>query len=134
MILSCAGEQTIHVNNTFDISEANQNKYAYLVEQFEKHLQGKKDVAHERLCFNERTQTQGNTFASYLTDLKKITKRCEFEQLTEGLIRGKIIIGIRSVETRKKLMNCHDLTLEKTIMICKNDELNVTRMKDDTGR
>ena len=85
---------------------------------------------YERLCFNERVQKPGESFEAYLTDLKRIAKRCEFEQLADGLIRDKIIIGIRSLETRKKLMNTYVLTLEKTVMMCKNDELNVARMKE----
>ena len=35
--------------------------------------------------------------------------------LAKGLIKDKIIIGIRCVQTRKKLMNTHDFILEKTI-------------------
>ena len=93
-------------------------------------MKGKKNIAYERLCFNERVQKPGESFESYLTDLKRIAKRCEFEQLADGLIRDKIIIGIRSLETRKKLMNTYELTLEKTVMMCKNDELNVARMKE----
>ena len=93
-------------------------------------MKGKKNIAYERLCFNERVQRQGVSFEAYLTDLKNMAKRCEFEQLADGLIRDKIIIGIRSLETRKKLMNTYELTLEKTVVMCKNDELNVARMKE----
>ena len=80
--------------------------------------------------FYERVQKPGESFESYLTDLKRIAKRCECEQLADGLIREKIIIGIRSLETRKKLMNTYEITLAKTVMMGKNDELNVARMKE----
>ena len=82
-------------------------------------------------CVLTNVQKPGESFEAYLTDLKMIAKRCEFEQLADGLIINKqTIIGIRSLETRKKLMNTYELTLEKTVMMCKNDELNVGRMTE----
>jgi hypothetical protein len=66
-----------------------------------------------------RSQSSEETIDSYVTDLKHKAKDCEFGDLTDSLIRDRIVCGIRDDNVRARLLREADLTLEKAIDTCR---------------
>ncbi|UYV64396.1 hypothetical protein LAZ67_3000523 [Cordylochernes scorpioides] len=53
----------------------------------------------------------------FITELKHLAQECEFESLTESLIRDRLIIGILDRELKRKLLEDSQLTLPRAISI-----------------
>ena len=69
-----------------------------------------------RCVFNSSSQEEEEEFDTYLA------ARCNFGNLQDELIRDRLILGIHSEETRKKLLATDGLTLETAIPLCRSEE------------
>ena len=110
-LLSVAGEDAVEVYNTFVLDEAEQNKIEPLIEKFEQYCTPKKNVTFERHVFNTRSQGSGEHIDSYITEMRKLPKACEFGILHNSLIKDRIVCGISSAEVKARLLREDDLTL-----------------------
>ena len=86
-------------------------------------------ITWERHVFNTRNQRDDETIDQYATDLKKKAKTWEFQDLKDGLIRDRIVCGIRCDKTRSRLLKEPDLNLQKAIDICRANEATITQME-----
>ena len=57
-----------------------------------------------------RRQSEGQCFDNFVTKLKKLSKKCEFSDLQNSLIRDMIVIGITDNHLRQRLLREPDLT------------------------
>ena len=72
---------------------------------------------------NKRDQQEGETFNDYIAALRILAQTCNFcACLRDTLLRDRIVLGIRSARTRKRLLEERNLTLKKCIDTCKSDE------------
>ncbi|CAC5392126.1 unnamed protein product [Mytilus coruscus] len=62
-------------------------------------------------------------------DLKNKAKPCEFEHLSDGLIRDRIVCGIQNEGCRARLLREADLTLAKAIDTCRAQEMSSQQLK-----
>ena len=79
----------------------------------------------ERHKFFKRKQEEGETFDEFLTELRLLSKNCNFcatNGCFEGLLRDRIVAGVKNDKIREKLLSEKDLTLLKTIDICRSCE------------
>ena len=128
--LHCIGQEALDVYNTFTwAQEADKVSVAVIVEKFQSYCSPKKNVTFERHIFNTRAQQEGETSDQYVTELKRISTDCEFGDLKEGLIRDRIVCGIRDDGVRARLLREGDLTLQKAIDICRASELSSSQVK-----
>ena len=79
--------------------------------------------------FNTRIQQPGETIDQYVTDLRNKSKTCEFGDLTERLIKDRVVCGVASDKTRSRLLKHADLTLATALDICRADEATASQMK-----
>jgi hypothetical protein len=105
VFLACVGSEihavfrTIHFEN-----EEHRSDITQIIEAFERHCVGQANVTYERYVFNQRTQQTGECFDDFLADLRKLARKCSFEQLQGSLIRDRIVVGIRDEPTRRRLL------------------------------
>ena len=74
-------------------------------------------------------QEVGETIDQYITKLKTKARSREFGALKDSLIRDRIVCGIHSDKTRRRLLSEVELTLERTVDICRANEATATQMK-----
>jgi len=79
--------------------------------------------------FSTHNQHNGETIDQYVTDLKTKAQTCEFKDLKNSLIRGRIVCGIYCDKTCSRLLRESDLTLQKTVDICQANETIKYQMK-----
>ena len=128
LLLCRVGREGMKLYNTFVWdNEADKLKTDTVVAKFKEHCVPKTNRAYERYKFWQRAQGQYETFAVYLTDLRKMASGCEFGNQHDSLICDRIVCGITSDSLREKLLRKDDLTLENAIKICQADE--VTRLR-----
>ena len=129
-LLTVAGEEAIEVYNTFNLTEEETDDIGVLIKKFQDYCIPKKNVTFERHVFNTRSQGTAETIDSYVTELRKLAKSCEFGSLHDSLIRDRIVCGIKSDEVRGRLLRESDLTLIKAIETCRTAELSKSQMKN----
>lgn len=60
-------------------------------------------VISERFKFNKRNQKEGESVNSYVVELKRLSTHCEFGTFLLKAVRDRLVCGLRSETTQKKL-------------------------------
>lgn len=127
-LLSCIGREAMNIYDGF-VFDSETPSLTDIIKEFETFCIGKTNECYERFIFNSRQQETDEPFDKYLSELRKLVKTCQYGQLEDDLLRDRILIGIRCAETRRRLLQTHDLNLEKTIAICRTNETAATQIK-----
>ena len=80
--------------------------------------------------YNRRVQENGELFDTFLGDVRRLARSCEFAVVEESMIRDRIVVGIRDETTRHKLLQVRDLTLAMAIDICRASEAAGRQLKE----
>ena len=121
---------TRNIYEAFNLSEADANSPNKILETLETFSKGIINETLERHTFNLRQQEDGESFDDFMTDVKTLSKNCKFcHTCYNGLLRDRLVGGIASNSTKNKLLSEKDLTLEKTIDICRASEKAVEGMQ-----
>ena len=133
-LLHVIGPAALEIYNTFTwADEGDKQKVEVILVKYEAYCIPRTNVTWERHVFNTRHQHSDETIDQYVTDLRKKAQTCEFRDLKEGLIRDRIVCGIRCDKTRSRLLKQPELTLQKAIDICRANEATLTQMKSFTA-
>ena len=111
-------------------SDTDQNKIQPVLQKFAAYCQPLKNVPFERCKFYSRMQKSGESYDHYRTALRQLAEKCEFESITPNqILRDKLVFGIRDSKVRKRLLREKNLSLEKTVEICRSHETMVQQMR-----
>ncbi|UYV83365.1 K02A2.6-like [Cordylochernes scorpioides] len=113
-----AGEKTVMIYKTFHISE--NDTYPNVKEMLDmltNHFKLFRNTIQRRNAFFTCVQKERLGIMEFVTELKHLAQECEFENLTESLIRDRLIIGILDREVKRKLLEDPQLTLPRAISI-----------------
>ena len=89
----------------------------------------RKNITFERHKFNIRNQEENESIDQYVTVLRTLAATCEFQTLHDGLIRDRIVCGIRNQTIKERLLRESELTPQKTLDICRAFELSRKQVK-----
>ena len=90
----------------------------------------RENIIYERYKFKNRLQEQTETIDTYITTLRALAETCEFGTFKAGLIRDRIVCGVRDKGIRRKLLQECGLTLSKCVDICRAKEAIAAQLKD----
>ncbi|KAL5018941.1 hypothetical protein ScPMuIL_004663 [Solemya velum] len=86
--------------------------YANIVQKLKTHLCPKPLVIAERFRFHKREQKPDESVREYIAALHKLSADCEFVQNLNDSLRDRLVCGLRSEQTQKKLLTIDKLTYE----------------------
>ncbi|XP_033106768.1 uncharacterized protein LOC117108748 [Anneissia japonica] len=93
-----------------------------VLSKFETYVAPKRNVIKATLEFNKRSQGTTESFSTFLTDLRVLVKRCDYQD-EERMLRDAIILRKRDQKVREKCLDLGDeLTLDKAINLALNYE------------
>lgn len=124
ILLNCIGEDGVELFNTFPLNEEQRKRYSLVVEEFEKYANPRRNVVIERYTFNSRNQKEHEPFDEFFTELRKLVKYCDYGDLADTLIRDRIVVGLMDKSLTERLLRESELTLQKTIEICRAAEVS----------
>ena len=82
ILLHCAGAEAIEVYNTFVFDPASDSQVlSEVIKQFNDHCNPRKNLEYEWYNFWETNQQDWQSFSHYLTDLRTLSKSCEFVEV-----------------------------------------------------
>ena len=124
LFLHTVGDEALKVYNGFKFDTADKARTVNeIVQKFETFAIGEINETYERYIFNRRNQHEGESFESFLTAVRSLVKTCRYcDNCLNSLIRDRIVLGIKDSTTQQILLRERNLTLEKTIDICRAAE------------
>ncbi|XP_030758046.1 uncharacterized protein LOC115883775 [Sitophilus oryzae] len=128
IFLNLIGEEGLELFNSFSLTDAETEDLKKVVEKFEEYCSPRKNIIFERYRFNSIIQNDGQSFDSFLTELRKAVKTTEYGE-PEQMIRDRIVIGVSNKLTQERLLRESDLTLETAIKICRAVEISKSQSK-----
>eukprot|EP00731_Ephydatia_muelleri_P019911 Em0012g736a len=69
-----------------------------------------------------RNQGVGESIAEYVTELRRLSTRCKFDDCLEQVLRDRLVCWLRNEGTRKRLLSEADLTLAKELELAQGFE------------
>nr|XP_026492258.1 uncharacterized protein LOC113397944 [Vanessa tameamea] len=87
------------------------------VELLSAHLQPKPSVLSERYKFRQRRQLQDESIAAYVTELKKLSRYCEFNATLDENLRDQLVCGLRSEVIRQRLFSEENIVYNRAIVL-----------------
>ena len=111
-------------------SEAAENDIDVVLKKFEEFCVGSTHEAFESYKFHIRNQEQSETIDAYVAELRKLARGCNFGEQEDRMIRDRILVGCKSEEVRKKLLEDSTLTLKKAIEIARSQEASHLQLKE----
>ncbi|XP_030745081.1 uncharacterized protein LOC115874126 [Sitophilus oryzae] len=126
--LNLIGEDGLDLFNSFSLTDEEAAILKIVKEKFDEYCCPKKNVIFERFKFNSIIQKQGQSFDTFLTDLRKAIKTTEYRD-QDHMIRDRIVIGIFKKYTQKRLLRESDLTLDTAIKVCRAVEASKSQCK-----
>ena len=116
-------DETRNVYESFNLSTEDAKDPKKILEALETFSRGVVNETLERHLFNSRKQDDGEKFDDFLTDLKILSKNCNFcDDCYPGLLRDRIVGGIQDDKIRQSLLADNKLTLEKAEHLCRAGE------------
>ena len=87
------------------------------MKKYEEYCAPRKNHFMAALKFNERRQSDGDSFDSFITDLKILVNYCGYQE-EERMVRDTIVFRFKHSKVREKCLDLADeLTLEKAVKI-----------------
>ena len=116
------GEEADDIMVSFGLTADNAKQYELVKNRFESHFIVKRNIIFERAKFNLRSQQEGESVETFITDLHCLAEHCEFGVLKDELIRDKIVVGLKDKKLSEKLQLDSKLTLEKAVTQARQSE------------
>jgi len=86
-------------------------------------------VIAERFNFHRRYQQQGESVSEFAAELKKLSLNCKFGTHLDEALRDRLVCGLRSEGTQKKLLTEADLTFKRALEIAQSNETASVRAR-----
>ena len=124
IFLACVGTDAYQRFQTMDFEDdSDRQDIEKVIAAFTKFCVGEVNITYERYLFNKRTQNLGESFDNFLSELRRLARTCDYGDLVESIITDRIVLGIQSDVTRRKLLQIRKLSLNAAIDVCKSSEI-----------
>src|SRR6266516_3134093 len=123
VLLTCIGNEAYDVFQSMVFAdEAHRNDIDQVIRAFDDYCIGETNITYERYILNKRVQEPNEPFDSFMTELRRLIKSCDYGMLEESIIKDRIVIGINDDSTRRKLLQLRKLDLAAAIDVCRASE------------
>ena len=130
IFLACVGTEAYEIFQTFQFDdEAHRQDIRKVIDAFDNYCIGEINITYERYIFNRRNQDTSESFDTFLGDIRRLIRTCEYGDLGNSILRDRIVMGIRDDATRRKLLQTRKLDLKQAIDICKANETATNQLR-----
>ena len=130
--LTIIGNDANRVFETFEWTDENhKTDIEQVLNKFETYTKPRINIPLERYRFNCRQQESNESIDRYVTALRQLACKCDFSTVTpDELLRDRILFGITDCTVRERLLRVQNLTLKKTLDICRAAEMSQKQLKE----
>ena len=84
----------------------------------------------QRYRFHTRFRQQGETVATYVSELRALAQWCNFGQSLENMLRDRLVVGIDNEAIQRRLLSETTLTFKKALELAQSLEAAVKNTKE----
>lgn len=110
--LNAVGPEAVEIFDTFEMTNQERLVYATVVAKFEEFCKPRKNTVYERFVFYQRVQRDGEPFDTFLMDIKRLVRTCEFGATENEMLRDRIVLGVADKKLQKRLLETSTLTYD----------------------
>ena len=120
----CFSRETLSIVQNLGLTTEQRNDVTQTIEALQRYVDGHLNETVERRNFRRRVQQPGETFDDFIIALRELAKTCKFcsDECAEKSIRDQVIEGVSDGDTIEDLLQENNLTLAKTISMCRSRE------------
>uniref|UniRef100_A0AAV2K178 Ig-like domain-containing protein n=1 Tax=Knipowitschia caucasica TaxID=637954 RepID=A0AAV2K178_KNICA len=127
---SVMGSECRHVyRHNLNLTAEQREDPAAILSALERYFKPAKNIIYERYLFGCCKQEDGESIDAFVTRLREKASTCEYGQLKDEMIRDKIVLGIASESSRRRLLREKELNLVTAIEMCRAAEQTDLRMR-----
>ena len=138
ILLNLIGQQGQEIYQSFEFEDyGDKLDFQKVIEKFNDYCNPIKNVVFERFQFLSRTQKEGESFKSWLLELRTLIQSCEFKEMSDEMLVLMIVMGIRDETIRERLLRSKNLTVTSAIEYIVSVETSKARcltMKSNEGK
>lgn len=123
IFLNIIGGDAIEVFDTFNLSAQQRLDYNTVINSFEIFCKPKTNEVYERFVFYQRDQKEGEPFDTFLMDIRRLVRTCEFGQMEEAMLRDRIVMGVANKKLQTKLLEVTQLDYTAAVEKCRANEI-----------
>ena len=94
-----------------------EKSFEELVDLLKHHFTPKPSEAFLKWKFNTRDRKPGESIASYVAELRRLSERCNFGDNLNTMLRDRLVCGVSDENIQRKLLSEVDLTFENAMRI-----------------
>lgn len=128
-LLTIIGADGFKLYDTIPWTTEEKESIKGILDGFEKHIVPPTNVIYERYLFNAAKQEDNETVDVFVYRLRKLIATCTYGNLSDEMLRDRLVFGIVNEATRKKLLTTSNLDLNTAITMCQLDEQTDIRLK-----
>ncbi|XP_044760766.1 uncharacterized protein LOC123318216 [Coccinella septempunctata] len=124
----------VHYNPDLPFEKPGDAKiYSKVVTQFEGYFIPSRNDTFESHVFLSRDMKPVESVDKYVTNLRELSATCNFGDLTDFLIKDKLVHGIRGKSVKDRLLRTKNSDLAKALEICKAAEKTENQVNQSCG-
>ena len=127
------GKECLQILLNLNLPEEDKRKLDKCLEALESYFKHSGNLVYERYVFNTCVQQSEESVQSYITRLRKLAASCEYGALTDKLIRGRLVIGLKNQGDKVRFLREKSLDLKKAIQMCNTSEIASQQIKTIVG-
>ncbi|XP_061729032.1 uncharacterized protein LOC133533959 [Cydia pomonella] len=131
LLLHNIGDKGVEIYNSFNLEE--KQNFDDVLKKFNAYFIPKVNITMQRHKFFTRAQGPTESFDDFLTDLHNKSMTCNFSDKREELVRDVIVIGLANSAMKERLLRTEDLTLQRTVSMCRAAELSQKQVTELTN-
>ena len=123
ILLSVCGPRTYKlIRSLLSPKEPKDVSFADIVKQMTDHYQPKPSTIVQRFKFHSRSRKPGESVATYIAELKRLSEDCEFGDFLQEMLRDRVVCGINDPRIQRRLLAESDLTYKSAFELAQSME------------
>ena len=123
ILLSACGSETLKlIQSLISMDELETKKFDEIADAVQKHFHPKPSEIVSRFQFNSCSRNTGESIASFVAHLRKLSEHCNYGASLEQMLRDRLVCGIGDERVQRALLAEKALTYAKAFEICQSNE------------
>ena len=131
VLITLLGSEGLKIYDSFVFNPVGRGRQIVpVLDRFSDHFEPCRSEVFERFKFLKRHQLPGESFDSWLIDLRTLVKSCNYGVGVDSVLRDQIVLGVADPLVREKLLFEKDLLLVKACEIvraCESSRAQLTQ-------